>query len=93
MNLTRHKKRIHEKLKTEVCHVCGKSYLDKYNLKKHVELAHPDLFVISVAQVMLHCKLPGYTLEKKNPVYDLRIFCDLKFREKSKLQVILPLAD
>ena len=42
MNLTRHKKRIHEKLKTEVCHVCGKSYLDKYNLKKHVELAHPD---------------------------------------------------
>ena len=42
VNLTRHKKRIHEKLKTEVCHVCGKSYLDKYNLKKHVELAHPD---------------------------------------------------
>jgi hypothetical protein len=42
VNLTRHKKRIHEKLKTEVCHVCGKAYLDKYCLKKHVELAHPD---------------------------------------------------
>ena len=43
VNLTRHKKRIHEKLKRVVCHVCGKSYLEKHNLKKHVELAHPDL--------------------------------------------------
>ena len=30
---------------------------------------------------------------EKHPVYYLRKFCDLKFREKSKLQVILPLAD
>ena len=63
-----------------------------------IQMANKNLFVISVAQVMLHCKLSGYILEKnilsiQACVYYLRTFRDLKFPEKSKLQVILPLAD
>ena len=28
-NLTIHKKRVHDKIREEICHVCGKAFFDK----------------------------------------------------------------
>jgi hypothetical protein len=40
VSLTIHKKRKHEKVKTEVCEMCGKSCFDKSDLKQHIATVH-----------------------------------------------------
>ena len=39
-SLTIHKKRKHEKVKKEVCEMCGKSCFDKSILKQHIATVH-----------------------------------------------------
>ena len=38
--LTMHKKRKDERLKKEVCHICGKAFFEAFTLKHHMDVYH-----------------------------------------------------
>ena len=86
-----HKKRKHEQLREEVCHICGKAFFDKYNLKEHLNFMHTDKnteFVCEKcgASYTTIKSLKDHTL-KKHPVYYLCAYCDKKmFLSHKKLR-------
>ena len=49
-NLTIHKQRRHEGVKTEVCHICGSSFFDKVGLSIHMNGVHVEGSVTSVVE-------------------------------------------
>ena len=93
-SLTTHKKRKHEQIREEVCHICGKTFFDKYNLSQHLNIMHTEgekEFVCEKcgATYTTMMSLKGHVREK-HPVYYLCSYCDKKmFLSQKKLRVHL----
>ena len=88
-----HRKRKHEKVKKEVCHMCGNSFFDKSDLKEHVKLTHSEgeQFVCDkCGTTYAALKALNNHVRKKNTIYYLCAFCDKKmFRQHKQLRVHL----
>ena len=93
-NLTIHKKRVHDKIREEICHVCGKAFFDKVVLRQHVNDMHTEgekEFVCEKcgATYTSMSSLKGHVREK-HPVYYLCAYCDKKmYLSQKKLRVHL----
>ena len=92
-SLTRHKQRVHEQIREEICYICGKGYSDVYCLKSHIKSAHsdnPKQFICdkcgatypSESSLKQHINI-------KHPVYHLCSCCDKIFINLKKLRLHL----
>ena len=92
-SLTLHKKRKHQKIKEDICYICGKAFADAASLKGHMKARHleePRQYVCDKcgATYPFEMSLRRH-VSLKHPVYYLCTCCEKLFTSLKKLKVHL----